>query len=410
MFQPVIWFLYLGMGFVSLLFLLVFLEADSFRKSRERPDEWPSVTICTPAYNEEDTIAMTIESVLDVDYPEDKLDYVVVNDGSTDRTREEIEKFDDVNAVHQENQGKGAAVNKALHRSDSDLFAVVDADSYLGEDSLKNIIAEMDDDMEGIASAMKVKDPGNLLQKAQRVEYIVSIFLRKTLGIVDSIQVAPGPLSVYRRETLEGLGGFDPESRVEDQEICFRLHDRGLKLGHSWSGEVYTVAPDSLKKFYNQRYRWQRGSMEEMINYRHMILNPKYGEFGFLGIPLKLLQSVLSTIGFLLIIYTTLKPLANIIGNLLDQGLSFIELGGGELLEQAYWTVLGLEGTTVVMFIYLTAVSLATAFLAGRHTREPIFKHGVLPAGIYLFFYFYIIVPIWLKVYFDMLVGREKGW
>ncbi|MFB6207737.1 MAG: glycosyltransferase family 2 protein [Candidatus Nanohaloarchaea archaeon] len=412
MLNAAVWVLYLGMFYISFLLLLVFLERGELKRDIEYPEEWPSITVIIPAYNEEDTVGMTIESVLDADYPEDLFEVIVVNDGSEDDTRKVAEQYTDrIDLINQENRGKGAAMNTALEEVDTELFAVVDADARLKEDSVKNIVAGLEDDMAGIASAMKVYEPETLLQRAQRVEYIVSIFLRKILGLLDAIPVAPGPLSVYRTDVIREMGGFDPESMVEDQEICYRIHEEKLRLGHSRTGEVYTVAPRNLREFYNQRYRWQRGTLETIIDYRHMFLNPEYGEFGVFGIPSKALQLVLSLMGFSLLLYFVGTPIVNFVRDLASVGAAALDVSlpssFSALMEAVYWSLLDAKLVSLMLLAFVTFISIFTAYLAAKHTEEKLFEYGKLPPVIYLFFYFYIITPIWIKVMLDIV--RKKG-
>lgn len=414
MLDLVVWGLYAVVLYISFFLLLVFLEKGGLKEGVEWRDEWPSVSVIIPAFNEEETIGMTIESVDSVDYPDYEI--IVVNDGSTDGTLEEAEKYEDrVTLIDQENQGKGGALNAGLEEADGELFACVDADSRLTRNSLKNIVSDLDNDMGGIASAMKVHSPDNLLQKMQWVEYMVGIFLRNIMGLVNAIHVTPGPLSIYRTSLVEDLGGFDEDSLVEDQEICFRMQDNQWRVGHSRKGEVYTVAPKNLREFYHQRYRWYRGSLETIIDYRHMFLNPKYGDFGLFGMPTKIAQAFLSILGLFLMSYYVLNPIYSFARDFAVLGLNAINVSLQgitleRIVEAIYWWLISQRFISLVLLGSVFLFSVFMAYLSAIHTEEDVFGYGYLAPITYFFWYVFFIGFMWMVVVIDTVRKGERRW
>lgn len=400
---------------------MVFLEDGEMLSKVEFRDQWPSLTVAIPAYNEEDTISDTIQSALDAEYPGER-SIIVVNDGSQDNTSKEIEKYladEEVNLIDQKNQGKGAALNTALDESETDLFACLDADSYLKNESLKNIVSELDEDQAGLASAMKVYNPRNLLQKLQWVEYLLGIFLRNIMEEINSIHVTPGPLSIYRTKLLKEVGGFDNESLVEDQEICFRFQKQDMKIGHSRKGESYTVAPATLKEFYNQRLRWYKGSIENIIKYREMIFNSKYGEFGVFAVPTKILQGLMSVIGLSIIGYYFLKPYVEFLQDFMILGSDAIQFQLSDLtisnvINGLNWMVLGMDWITVLFLSTLILFSIMIFYMSTVHTEEEPLKYGVIPPLLHMLWYFIAIGLMWavsfVSLTADIVLGRDKRW
>lgn len=401
--------LYGAVLFISFFLLIVLLEHGGIKKPVEHRDNWPGLTLIIPAYNEEETIQMTIESILDVDYPEDKLEIIVVNDGSEDSTAEKVQPYTDkLELINQENQGKGAALNTGLEKVETELFGCVDADSRLKDDSLKNIVSELDEDAGGIASAMKVYQPQNLLQRLQWVEYLMGIFLRNIMGFINSIHVTPGPLSIYRTDAVKDLGGFDPESLVEDQEICFKLQNNDWKISHSRRGEVYTVAPRTVREFYDQRYRWYKGALQNIVKYKHMILNREYGDFGVFSIPTKIAQSVLSVTALFIMAYYLTRPIYTTLQNVqrigIEAYITALEmLTIPELLTKVYWALVSVNMVSVTLLGSLILLTLLLYVMTVEHTDENLFAQGVIPMVIYIFWYFLFVGAIWLIVYIDSL-------
>ncbi|MFB6190143.1 MAG: glycosyltransferase family 2 protein [Candidatus Nanohaloarchaea archaeon] len=407
--------------YTSAFLFLILVESDTVRSEVEYPDEWPSLTVAIPAYNEEGTLEVTLDSILEAEYPEDKLEVIVVNDGSTDGTREIAEQYDergDVTLINQENQGKGAALNTALENASGDIFACVDADSRLQEESLKNVVSRMDEDTSAVASAMKVEEPENFLQRVQMVEYIVNVFSRKLFQKINSIHVTPGPLSMYRTGHIREIGGFDPDSRVEDQEICFRLQKEHRGLKHARDGEVYTVAPDNLRDYYRQRRRWYAGTFETLIKHRDMLLNREYGDFGMFVMPSKVINPLIAIFGLFLISYTLLNPVVSFLVDFMAIGAEAVNLGfnltAAGVSRMVKWQLLSIDYTLLTVLSSLALFSMSMVYLAAIHVEESIRGIGIFAAIFYVFWFFIVVgfmslVSI-LVVARNLVTGSDLTW
>lgn len=421
MMETVILLVYTAVLYTSAFLFLVLIESETVQDDPEYPEEWPSLTVTVPAYNEEDTLEATLDSIIQAEYPGDRLEIIVVDDGSTDGTAaiaREYEERGDITFVSQENQGKGGALNTALERASTELFAVVDADSHLREKSLKNVVARMNGDTAAVASSMKVEKPGNLLQKVQMMEYVVNVFSRKLFERINSIHVTPGPLSVYQREKIEEIGGFDPDSRVEDQEICFRLQKQHEKLKTARDGEAYTVAPDNFKDYYRQRRRWYAGTFETLLQHRDMLFNREYGDFGMFVMPAKFIHPLISIFGLLLITYTLFRPIINLMIDVATIGTDAISLGfaltPSAIAEVLKWQVLSIDYTLMTALASLALFSVSMVYMATVHVEERIRDIGVLPAVIYVFWFFIIVgfmsLASIIVVARNYLTGSELTW
>ena len=415
MLEPVMWALYAVVLYISFFLIVTLFDEGNVEPEEKELEEAPSVSLIIPAYNEEETIQMAIKSALQLDYP-GEYNIIAVNDGSTDKTLKKMQEYADNNQVKiidKENGGKGSALNRGVEESNAEIVGCVDADSKLREESLRHMAAEMGDEYEGVASAMKVHKPGNMLQKLQWVEYVVGIFTRNIMGLLNGIHVTPGPLSIYKRDKLLEVGKFDENSLVEDQEICFRLQEQHYKIGHSSKGEVYTVPPETIKEFYRQRYRWYRGSLETIIQYRDMLFNREYGDFGLFAVPSKLAQTVLSIFVLFLTVYLIGLPITELVSGLIQIGPDYISLNAltfQELLNKVYWGILGMQYVTMFSIGALFTLSAAMAYMASKHTEENLLKHGLTPVVLYLAFFVFINGALWLIVIIKMIVGSERTW
>jgi len=275
------------------------------------PKRFPSITFLVPAYNEEDSIASTLQALLEVDYPEDKKRILVINDGSKDNTadivREFVKNHEQIQLLDKKNSGKADSLNQALKRVDTEIFAVTDADSYPAKDALMKMVGYFEDEKVGaVTSRVLVKNKSNFLEKKQDFDYVVIAWTRKLLDYVDSVYVTNGPLSIYRTDLAKSGGGFDPKNLTEDIEITWNILSRGYKTKMAYSAKVYTTVPSGLKQWINQRIRWNLGGLQTIAKYRKFAL--KRNIFGYFVITYVTLSFVLALVGFLLFLrYIWLK-------------------------------------------------------------------------------------------------------
>jgi cellulose synthase/poly-beta-1,6-N-acetylglucosamine synthase-like glycosyltransferase len=188
--------------------------------------------------------------VLASNYDKDKLEVIVVNDGSTDNTREVAESIKDsrVKVLTKTNSGKAASINFGLKHAKGEIIATMDADSFIEKDTIKKMLPLFDaDDVAAVTAAVRVKPSNKWIQEAQRVEYLAILFARRLLSFIDAVPVAPGPFSMFRAWVFEELGGFDEKNIVEDHEIALRIQSHHYKIRSSIDANVYTIAPDNLK-------------------------------------------------------------------------------------------------------------------------------------------------------------------
>lgn len=143
---------YAFVGYPAALKLLTKLRPAS---RREGTGELPTVTMVVSAFNEEAVIADKVRNFLDLEYPQEKLDLLIVSDGSSDRTDEIVRGFegDRVRLLVQEtNQGKTAALNRAAAETDSDILVFTDANSMFEADAVMQLAGQFDDPQVGLVS------------------------------------------------------------------------------------------------------------------------------------------------------------------------------------------------------------------------------------------------------------------
>jgi len=410
----VVWLSYVFFLYLIIFWLLVFLERNIV-ETEEKMEIYPNVTIAIPAYNEEKNISETINSVLRLDYPREKLEVIIVNDGSTDNTKEIVEKIItenpgfNIKLISQNNHGKGSALNGALKIADGEFFTTMDSDSIIRQDALKKVIPRFkDNDVAAVLPLMKVFNPKNLLQKIQWCEYLVNLFYKRLMSILDCVHVAPGPFSTYRKETIKNLGGFDENNLVEDLELTLRLQKNHYKIIQVFNTEVYTKAPETFKAFYKQRNRWYKGTFLNALKYRNMAFNKKYGDFGFIQMPRILLESVAVLFVISVVLYSNLiQPLITKIKVLSLTDFNFV------MPLKRFMDNFAFINLDLVSYFYAIVLFILALFLikyAHKHANEPLSRYGYITIPSYLLFYSVLASIVLFGVFLDLVRGKFQKW
>ena len=201
------------------------------------------------------------------------------------------EKYKDILEIKvfkEEKQGKHHVMNTAIKLSTAEFFGCLDADSVLAKNAInQNMKYFVNSEIMASTSCIKIESPQKTwVQKLQMIEYMIGVFMRKSYGEIDAIQVAPGPLSIYRKEVFKKIGDFRDGHKVEDFEMTIRMHRNHMKIANSHKAFVYTLGPSTLSGYFKQRVRWTQGGIENILDNKDMIFNSKYGHFGMFVMPI----------------------------------------------------------------------------------------------------------------------------
>ena len=305
--------IYLVYTFVALYFLSLF--ALTFIQNRKEIFSIPksernySVSVLIPAYNEEDSIKETVETVLKSDYG-NLIEVIIINDGSKDRTLEialELQKkYSKVKVLNKENSGKADSLNHGIKIAKGELMGVVDADSYPDIGAVSSMVGFFNDEKVGaVTTRILVRNRNNFLRKMQAIEYKVIAFTRKLLDFLDSIYVTPGPMALYRKEALKKIGGFDKKNMTEDIEVTWHLVHDGYKVRMSFIAKSTTVAPENLRKWFKQRIRWNIGGYQTILKYKNCFF--RKGMLGYFILPFFSISLVLGVFGLGILFYRVFR-------------------------------------------------------------------------------------------------------
>ncbi len=399
--------------FISLYFevflLLTFLENRPALKTKGGNTYLPTATIVVPCFNEEESVFGTVESLLALDYPKDRLKIMVVDDGSTDDTWNLIQRYKghpQIEIHRKENGGKHTALNFAIGKSDSEIIGCLDADSFVRPEALRDLVSYFSDpDIMAVTPAIKIHEPDNLLRRIQKVEYDWGIFLRKMLSFLDAMYVTPGPFSFFRREIFARLGPYRKAHNTEDMEIAMRLQKHGYKIKNCHTAFVYTIAPHKLSKLFTQRLRWTYGFLKNALDYRELFFNRKQGNFGFFILPMLVISPVFT----LWLASSFVLNLAEKIGawflNWRAVNFDFLPLKLSHFTFEWFY----LNTSVVAILTILTFSFTVLLVLMGRKLSEGRIKFS--REILYFFIIYPFIAPLWLaKAVYNMLVSKATVW
>ena len=246
---------------------------------------YPTVSIVVPAHNEEAVIQKTSKAILNLNYPEDKVEILIFADNCTDRTAELAEAIGN-RTEYQKRQfkvirrtgegGKSGVLNDALKMIHSDYLCVYDADAMPEENALYFLIKKVLEDPERyVASFGRNKTRNakqNFLTSCINLEIVVTHRIQHC-GVWQLFKIGriPGTNFVIKTAFLKELGGFRSGALTEDTDLSFTILGTGKLIALAHNSEAFQQEPEKLKDYYYQRLRWAKGNYEVVINnFRHL--------------------------------------------------------------------------------------------------------------------------------------------
>lgn len=404
-------FLFLTLYF-EVFVLVTYLErraafAHSSKTPFRDPSLYPSVTIVVPAWNEENTIAGTIRSLLALDYPKEKLRVVVVDDGSTDGTLRVARSFatnPQVEVLSKPNGGKHSAMNLAIERADTDLIGCLDADSFVDPSALRHIVEKFSDpEVMAVTPSVQVKNAKSTVARMQAAEYMIGQFTRKIFGELGALYVTPGPFSIYRKEVFSKIGGFVHGFGTEDMEMALRMQSHRMRIENAHDALVYTTPPHAVRPLYRQRVRWVSGFLKNAIfTYRHMILNDRYGNLGLLSLPFAIASIGIALFFCAMYIRELLHSFSEWLIRVSAVGVHF-ELSW-PTFDWFSWN-LGMQTMLVVLLFAIFLFFLLRGLHIVRRSYSPTMD------ALYFIALYGFIAPFWLaRSVYNLVAAKEAPW
>ncbi len=259
--------------------------AATATSTHRAPKEVPGlVSIVVAAHNEEAVIVRTLDSIRRSNYG--SFEILVADDASTDLTGQLVRDYQlrhpevDLHIVEMsQNVGKGAALNAALRELARGQFVMtLDADSIIEPDAIANALSYFRDPrVAGVAANVQILHEKSTLSILQRFEHLISYRSKKLYSLLNCEFVVGGVASTYRMRVLRKVGFYDTDTQTEDIGLSAKitnLGNRRFRMVYGVDVVAKTEGVLTLRALMKQRYRWKFGSLQNLIKYRGMMLNP----------------------------------------------------------------------------------------------------------------------------------------
>ncbi|MCL2418318.1 MAG: glycosyltransferase [Conexibacteraceae bacterium] len=400
----------------------------------------PSVSLVTPAYNEEALIVQAAEAFLGSDYPD--LEVVVVDDGSKDETFARLEDAFDLTplplrgrteletaairgvsisradprlrVVQKDNGGRSDAINAGISVARGELVVIVDADSILEPQAITQAVIPFEIDPDhcmAVGGGIRVANGSEIVDgrlvatgiaregvsATQVLEYLRGFFAtRIAWSEMNGLLLVSGAFGVFQRDMLVALGGFSKATLGEDMEMTMRIHHLirpqidGARVEFVSDAVCWTEAPNTLAGLRTQRIRWHTGLIDNLKMHRGLLGRPRYGAAGLYAMPY-------------LILFEAFEPIVEVLGFLIVAALFILHVDN--------WTYL------VAFFLIATLLGelmSATALLVeevGFHRYRALDLLRLTCWGLIESVWFRPPMAWWrLKATFFAMIGRRPGW
>jgi len=260
--------------------LLRKLRRESEKKAESSRANLPLVSVIVPVKDEERVISRLLDALLRLDYPKERSEIIIIEDGSKDRTFEICQKYvgqhpKHIRLFHREtSNGKPSALNYARKEAKGEILALFDADCVPTSDVLLRAVECFKDSstaaVQGGTSSINANE--NMLTRLISYEEAVG-FRTYALGrnVLNLFVYLTGSCCFLRKDVVEKLGGWDENSLCEDLEISVRLTKEGYSIRYVPEIQSWQESPSKLGVLVNQRARWSRGHMETAFKYGKLI-------------------------------------------------------------------------------------------------------------------------------------------
>jgi cellulose synthase/poly-beta-1,6-N-acetylglucosamine synthase-like glycosyltransferase/peptidoglycan/xylan/chitin deacetylase (PgdA/CDA1 family) len=389
----------LGIGRLLVIGFVAFRQS---RKERTRPpasSALPRFAVILPAHNEERVIVDSIESLLQSET--DGFEIIVVDDGSTDDTcgvvRRTFAHEPRVRLLTKRNGGKSSALNHAIRLTTAEVVVCIDADTRLAPDSLARLLPHFADTKVGaVAGVVTVGNRTTMLSRFQALEYLTAQAMdRRAFEIVNGIAVVPGAIGAWRRSAIIDAGLYASDTSAEDADLTFKLQRAGWLVRNEPTALAVTEAPETVREFNKQRFRWMFGMIQVAFKHRGLYL-----QRGAWGLKLFTVPNIV----IFQFLFTLFSPVmdALLVATLISDGWSYAH-HGGDMLSARTVEILAYWGVFQILELAFAAVGL---WLHGDKSAWRLLHLTVLQR----FYYRQLIFWIALRALFAVLCGQFTAW
>ena len=250
------------------------LKKDLFGK------ELPFIDILVAARDEQNVVSILVERLFNLDYPSEKLNIYIIDDGSEDETpfilEELSEKYEKLKIISRKKNaggGKSGALNYALQFTTAEWLLILDADAQLKNDTLLRLFSFANKgSWEAVQLRKSVLNTGkNLLTSCQSIEMAMDAVFQVGRLAVAGVSELRGNGQLIKKDILMSCGAFNEETVTDDLDLSMRLLISKSKIGILWDPPVMEEAVESVSALFSQRQRWAEGGLQRFFDYGYQL-------------------------------------------------------------------------------------------------------------------------------------------
>jgi cellulose synthase/poly-beta-1,6-N-acetylglucosamine synthase-like glycosyltransferase len=392
-----IWFMIAYQFVLTLFGYINYLKSFREKKSIDASHfDLPSCTIMIPAHNEAKVIGRTVEAMVNLEYPKDKLTIMVINDGSSDETAAIVQEL----AAHhpqvvlftippgEGGKGKSRALNIGLKQVKSDIIAIYDADNTPDPKALHYLAASLVSNKRlgaVIGKFRTVNKNATLLTRFINIETLsFQSILQAGRWQMHNISTLPGTNFVMWTHLVRSLDGWDEEALTEDSELSIRIYEKEYKIKFIPYAVTYEQEPQEWKVWLKQRMRWVRGNNYVISKFFKEIPKFKSKRLAF---------DILYTLSLYYVFFVAILVSDALF---IVSGLSLVSIA--------------LPGPYTVVWIFAFFLYVLELFLAISYDSEDSFKSVgliIIMYFTYCQFWIYVVIRAW---YTDYIKKEKRTW
>ncbi|MBD7967701.1 glycosyltransferase family 2 protein [Paenibacillus gallinarum] len=279
--------------FISIL-MMIGAQRFIIRQSKKElvipsiSEQAPKVTVMVPAHNEELVIQMTVEHILRMNYPHDKLQVIVIADNCTDNTAKKLydlrnhpdyQSRDFMIMERKGTGGKSGALNDALSHAKGEWICIYDADAAPERNALLFLVDKALEDPETYGAVFgrnKARNRAqNFLSRCINLELVTAQRIYHTgMWELFKLGTIPGTNFIIKTELIREIGGWDEDAITEDTAISFDILSRGQLIALAPQAEAYQQEPEDLRVYMKQRERWAKGNYSVVMDHILELFKP----------------------------------------------------------------------------------------------------------------------------------------
>lgn len=258
--------------------VLCWLCAKIIRKPVIKDDNYlPKVTLIIAAYNEEKFIEKKLQNTLDLDYTKDKLEVIVVSDGSADRTNSIVRRFESAGIQlleFKENRGKTACQNDAVKQSTGHILVFSDANAIYKQDALQRLVRNFKDPKVGcVCGELRYLQGNGADGHGEGLYWRYEQFLKKMESRIGNVLGANGSIYAVRKELYVPLD----KDIISDFVEPLKIAARGYRVVYEPQAVSYEYLSSSYSSELNRKVRIINRSYRGILSIKYL-LNPfSYG-------------------------------------------------------------------------------------------------------------------------------------